>query len=219
MQKECIKLEQEIQKDIVKNYTQADRVSAALKETRNTDIQEENIQSLSSQPDEDKQVGLLKPQKKKESKASCFAGLSSYVLMIALGVHSLFEGIALGLGSDLEQVTLLALAILMHKGAAGMALGTSLCKAFPDNDNHVVKLIFMFAIFTPIGILIGWAAGSSGSGVLEMVFNALAAGTFIYIGCSEVIVEEFATKENKWWKFLAYVCGILFITTLGFMEE
>lgn len=143
--------------------------------------------------------------------------MSSYVLMIALGVHSLFEGIALGLGSETSQVLALVLAILMHKGAAGMALGTSLSKAFPNDDMHVVKLLFMFAIFTPIGILIGWAAGSSGDGAVEIVFNCLAAGTFIYIACSEVIVEEFSTPHGKYLKFLFFVFGIAFISCLGLM--
>lgn len=119
------------------------------------------------------------------------ANMTPYVLLIGLGVHSLFEGIALGIKNEMRDVLLLTIAIVMHKGAAGMALGTSMAKAFPDRDNYVVLLLFVFAIFTPLGVLIGWAA-SSGSDLLEVIFNCLAAGTFIYIACSEVIVEEFA---------------------------
>jgi len=44
---------------------------------------------------------------------------------------------------------------------------------------------------TPIGIIIGMFVEGS-SKILELLFNSLAAGTFIYIGCSEVIIEEFS---------------------------
>lgn len=117
----------------------------------------------------------------------------------------------------MDSVLLLTIAIVLHKGAAGMALGTSMAKAFPDNDNHVLLLLFLFSIFTPIGVLVGWAVSTS-SPLLEVIFNCFAAGTFIYIACSEVIVEEFSAPENKKLKFFVYIIGIAFIASLGFIE-
>ena len=78
--------------------------------------------------------------------------------MICLGVHSVFEGIATGMGNNMSKVGMMTLAIVMHKGAAGMTLGTAMVKAFPDNDKHVALLIFLFAIGTPIGVVFGWIA-------------------------------------------------------------
>ena len=112
----------------------------------------------------------------------------------------------------------MTLAIVMHKGAAGMTLGTSMVKAFPERENHVAFLIFMFAIFTPLGVMIGWALNQS-SPMMELVFNCLAAGTFVYISCSEVIVEEFSDPKNKKLKFLFYIIGICFISSLGLVES
>ena len=152
-----------------------------------------------------------------KKKPSCIESMTPYVLMIGLGVHSLFEGIALGLGDKMDSVLLLTIAIVMHKGAAGMALGTSMVKTFPDRDNHVVFLLFLFAIFTPIGVLVGWAAGN-GSDIVEIVFNCFAAGTFLYISCSEVLVEEFSQPQNKFLKFMFYIIGIGFIASLTFIE-
>ena len=59
--------------------------------------------------------------------------MTPFVLMIALSVHSIFEGIALGLGKTEAAVMNMVIAILVHKGAAGSSLGISLVKAFPDN--------------------------------------------------------------------------------------
>ena len=143
--------------------------------------------------------------------------MTPYVLMIGLGAHSLFEGIAVGMGHTVNEVALLVLAIVMHKGAAGMSLGTSMAKAFPDRDNHVVLLLFFFSIFTPLGVLIGWAVGDD-SPLTEMVFTCLAAGTFLYIACSEVIIEEFSSPKNKWIKLVFYLIGMGIIASIKFIE-
>jgi hypothetical protein len=52
--------------------------------------------------------------------------------MIGLGTHALFEGISLGMSNDYEGTFILAAAIILHKGAAGMSLGISMVKTFPN---------------------------------------------------------------------------------------
>jgi len=113
------------------------------------------------------------------------------VLLIGLGAHSVFEGIALGLSKKMDKTFLFTLAIFMHKGAAGMSLGISMTKAFPERNKFVMTLMALFAIFTPIGILLGMWLNTS-SAITELIFNCLAGGTFLYIACSEVIIEEFS---------------------------
>ena len=117
--------------------------------------------------------------------------MTPFVLMIGLGAHAIFEGIALGLNDEMEKVEILCLAIILHKGAAGMSLGISMAKVFPDRENFVVGLLVLFAFFTPVGVVLGMIL-SSGSEITEIVFSCLAGGSFLYIACSEVIVEEFA---------------------------
>ena len=124
-------------------------------------------------------------------KPSILENISPFVLIIGLGVHSLFEGIAVGLSPDFQKAFLIVLAIFMHKGAAAMALGIANQKAFPGRDNFNIGLIIVFSVMTPLGIMIGMFIEGS-SPIMELLFNSLAAGTFIYIGCSEVIIEEFS---------------------------
>lgn len=64
---------------------------------------------------------------------SCCPNMTPFVLMIALSVHSIFEGLALGLQKDMNNVISMLVAILVHKGAASSSLGISLVKTFPDN--------------------------------------------------------------------------------------
>ena len=85
----------------------------------------------------------------------------------------------------------MCLAIVLHKGAAGMSLGISMAKVFPNRNNLIFSLLFMFSLFTPIGVIIGMILQDS-SEMVEIVFSCLAGGTFLYIACSEVIIEEFS---------------------------
>ena len=147
---------------------------------------------------------------------SCCPNMTPFVLMIALSVHSLFEGIAVGITKDFESVGALIAAIALHKGAAACSLGISLVKTFPDDFSLCRWLVFTFALATPVGIILGMCIPDSP--VLDVVFNSLAAGTFLYIACSEVIVEEFTIPGGRCWKFLFYLIGIAIIFSLWFLE-
>ena len=55
--------------------------------------------------------------------------------------------------------------------------------------------------------------------IYEIVFSSLAAGSFVYIACTEVIVEEFSIPGNRWLKLLALLLGAAIITCLWFLDS
>ena len=63
-------------------------------------------------------------------KPTCIENMTPFILMIGLGTHSIFEGISLGLSDKYQSTMIFALAIILHKGAAGMSLGISMAKTF-----------------------------------------------------------------------------------------
>lgn len=137
--------------------------------------------------------------------------------MIALSVHSLFEGLAVGIEPQLHEVWSLIIAIAMHKGAAAISLGISLQKNFPTNFRMVFSLALFFALASPIGIIFGIILQST-SPMVNVIFSSLAAGTFIYIACSEVVVEEFSLPGDRFKKYFLFILGALIITALWFFE-
>ena len=137
--------------------------------------------------------------------------------MIALSVHSVFEGLALGLQLNEAQVINIVIAILVHKGAAGSSLGISLVKTFPTNFRLCRQMIVIFSLATPLGVLIGMAIANAGD-IYDIIFSSIAAGSFVYIACSEVIVEEFSIPGNRWLKLLAFLVGAAIITCLWFLD-
>lgn len=137
--------------------------------------------------------------------------------MIALSTHAVFEGIATGLVGELKDLWTYIIAIGLHKWAAAMSLGISMNKNFKDEVKTMYLLLFIFSFATPLGVGIGMAV-TAGSEIIEIVFSSLAAGTFVYIACSEVIVEEFSTPSYKWLKMFAFILGAGLITSLNFLE-
>lgn len=143
--------------------------------------------------------------------------MTPFVLMIALSVHSIFEGLALGLTPDLASTLNIVAAIIIHKGAASSSLGISLVKTFPDNFPLCRWLVFTFSWATPLGVILGMILSNAGP-FYDVLFNSLAAGSFVYIACSEVIVEEFTIPGNRMWKLLALIVGVCIITSLWLLD-
>ena len=143
--------------------------------------------------------------------------MTPFILLIGLGTHALFEGMALGLAQGFKNVEIFGLAILIHKGPAGLALGVSMSKTFPNDRNFVFSMLLMFALFTPIGIILGMFLSESPP-LVEVIFSTLAGGTFIYISLSEIIVEEFSKPDWKYLKLFLFFLGIMTIVSLGLIE-
>ena len=110
------------------------------------------------------------------------------------------------------------LAICIHKGAASLSLGISLVKTFPNDFKLCRWLVFIFSLATPLGTAIGMIVSNAGD-IYSVIFSSFAAGTFLYIGCNEVIVEEFSVVGNRWLKLLAFLLGASIITLLWFVDN
>ena len=103
-----------------------------------------------------------------------------YVLAIVLIVHAFIEGLALGIGSTISEALLLCLAIVAHKGSESFALCTTLLRhSVPIK--RLIAIVIFFALMSPLGILLGTTTLLSAHYGLAAIFNAFAAGTFLYI--------------------------------------
>lgn len=138
--------------------------------------------------------------------------------MIALSVHSVFEGIAVGLQEDPADIWSFFIAIGAHKWAAAMSLGISMSSNVNLTPTTIKILTLIFALSTPVGVVIGMIAMEA-SALINIAFSSLAGGTFLYIAASEVVVEEFSVPTKKWFKLIGFIAGALLITFITGMEE
>ena len=119
-------------------------------------------------------------------------GVAPYLLLVTLSIHSLIAGLTLGISST-AGATVLLIAILAHKGAAGFALGSTFREAAVPVKTRIPALL-VFVCSTPLGVILGGAAidlfgGTDGAAVAW--FKAVAAGTFLYVATLDIVREEF----------------------------
>lgn len=107
-----------------------------------------------------------------------------YILALILIIHAITEGIALGMGATLAETSMLLIAILVHKASESFALCVTLLRHQLPTQHTIMILIF-FALMTPLGIAGGATINLmtliDNGQLLAGIFNAFAAGTFLYI--------------------------------------
>ena len=151
-----------------------------------------------------------------EHKSSA-SGITPYILLLALGFHGFFEGMALGIQTEVKSTLSLFFAIAAHKWAASLTLGISFVKAGVER-NQLIYMVLIFALIGPVGIVFGLILSQEANETVQGIFLAISVGTFIYIACSEVLVEEFGNPNNKYFKFIMFMVGGIFIAGLALLE-
>ena len=76
--------------------------------------------------------------------------------------------------------------------------------------------IFIFSLLTPIGVVVGLFLTES-SLIVDTIFACLSGGTFIYVACSEVIIEEFDQGKLQWLKMIFVMLGGLTVCSVFFV--
>lgn len=128
------------------------------------------------------------------SRTQTTASASGYTLFIVLSLHSLLAGMALGVEAHPVQAIAILIAILAHKGSAAFALGLR------TDPNGYWPRMLAFSFMTPIGVCIGAGLTSllqaDSETLFEAVFDAVAAGTFLYVALAEILPKELKGTKN-----------------------
>ncbi len=145
--------------------------------------------------------------------------VSAYAVLIALSIHSLLAGLALGAEAELSRALVIWLAIIAHKTAAGFALGVSLARSGLAS-RQTWPLVALFASATPIGGLIGavldeFVEGRLGAG-LEATFLSIASGTFVYVATFDILRDEFPAPGGRFAKWCVLTSGVVAMSALAF---
>lgn len=139
-----------------------------------------------------------------------FKGRSAVILLGALAVHSILEMTALGLANTFGDSALLSLSIALHQPAESIALLVAFLKSGMPHP-QIIQFLSIFSCMGPIGVAIGMAVNSFASPIVDATMLAVVAGTFVYVGATEIIPEEWEDPDHKWKKFFALLSGIVSI--------
>ena len=149
--------------------------------------------------------------------------LRSYLLLVALSVHALFEGLAVGLFQDIKNMVQVLGALVIHKCVLAFSMNINLVQ-HSFSMRAVVKSSFLFSVMSPVGFGIGilmltYASSNLGR-IFSAIFQAIATGTFLYVTFFEIFFHELNSKEcHKLLKVLMMVLGYSLIAIVQYFEN
>lgn len=140
----------------------------------------------------------------------------SFMLFLSLSLHSVFEGLAIGLQNTDSKVLEICIAILVHKSIIVFSLSLKLVQS-AVRPSWVASYIIVFALMTPIGIAIGISvieAQLTAGALIQVILEGLAAGTFVYITFLEILPHELNSPGKQLLKVLFILLGFSIMAAL-----
>lgn len=149
------------------------------------------------------------------------SGVRLCMLLVSLGIHSLFEGLALGLQTSPTTLLQLAIGVALHEILMSFALGVSVCRLHLPMIS-AIKLAFLFSASIPAGQLLGLLIGhyqSNATLAISATLQGIAAGTFIHVTFMEIIPTEFEEKGCRLLKVFSLGLGFMLLVLCTVLME
>ncbi|NXV52543.1 S39A1 protein, partial [Uria aalge] len=142
------------------------------------------------------------------------------LLVLALALHAVLEGLALGLQEGEGAVLRVCLALLLHKCAVAFSLALKLLGG-RLRPPAVAACLLLFAMMSPLGVGLGTVV-AAGAGPRQRlcrgVLEGLAAGTFLYITFLEILPQELGVAQHRVPKVLLLLAGFALVTGILFIK-
>jgi zinc transporter ZupT len=135
-------------------------------------------------------------------------------IMIGLSIHSLIEGIPLGVIGESEEFNHLFWGIVVHKIPAAIAL-TSVMLISGLNKSMILFCLTLFSIMTPLGAFIGEI--SLEFGMFFNIVTGIVVGSFFHISTTilyETDEDSHHSFSFKKFSFIFFGFGLSFLTFL-----
>jgi len=145
-----------------------------------------------------------------------------FLVILALCIHDLFEGIALGVSRQESAVWFLLLAFASHKWVIGACLGMKWSRSAL---RPIVSILYMttFCLISPVGVLVGMLLTDPKQESELMtsaliVLQGIATGSLLYVVFFEILEKERQKSVSGIVQALSFTGGYLFMVVLGLAE-
>lgn len=146
------------------------------------------------------------------------SSIRGLLIVLALSVHELFEGLAVGLEQTPANVWYLFASVAAHKVVIAFCIGIELI-VHQTQRWLVVLYVFIYAIVSPLGIGVGiWLSNfddSDGFVVASVILQGLASGTLLYV----IFFEILSKHKDGIVQYLAVVAGFGLMFAVKFIGE
>lgn len=135
------------------------------------------------------------------------------LIVLALSIHELFEGLAVGLEGSSVAVWYMFGAVSAHKFVIAFCIGVELV-TLKMRTLLIIIYVFTFAVVSPIGIGVGIAVTNTEGDYTEQAsvfLQGLASGTLLYVVFFEILQADRKTGIKQ---FFAVFIGFLFMVLI-----
>lgn len=142
------------------------------------------------------------------------SALRGLLIVLALSIHELFEGLAVGLEASARNVWYLFGAVSAHKYIISFCIGVEFLAAGTKRWLSIVYIFtfsFVSALGIGIGILLVGGSGATAAGIYSVVLQGIACGTLVY-----VVFFEIWRQDNT--GLLQWACSLLGFTIMVSLE-
>lgn len=152
---------------------------------------------------------------------SSHSTIRTFMLLAALSLHSIFEGLAVGLQPSSDDVLQIFSALVLHKCILAFSLGLNLVQSSLSLAS-IIRGNLLFSVTSPVGIAIGIGiidlSDSPSSSLINGLLQGIACGTFMYVTFFEVLPHEFNNSESRLMKLLFLILGFTTVVGLLFLH-
>lgn len=128
------------------------------------------------------------------------------VTWVGMMLHSLIDGLIIGIGFEVSTKLGIAsaLAVLLHRLPDGVS--TVAAQLYGGRTvKQATNSSFWVAVMTPVGTILAFLLVGQVNASMTGVMLALAGGSFLYVGASELIPE--IHRHSKWGNIVLTVLG------------
>lgn len=149
------------------------------------------------------------------------SSLRALLLSVALSLHSIFEGLAIGLQKNVEAVLQIFAAVVLHKCVIAFGLSLNLVQS-KLRTRVIVQLTLIFCLAAPIGMGIGMGvellSNSLEATILSGILQGMACGTFLYVTFFEVLPHELNSSDLRTPKMIFIILGFAASCAIVFLD-
>ncbi|GFT29455.1 zinc transporter ZIP3 [Nephila pilipes] len=147
--------------------------------------------------------------------------LSLFIFALASGLHSIFEGVFLGLQTDTNKAIHYFIGISVHECIIAIAFGINSAR-LGFSFRYYLKYAFIYSAIIPVGVLIGIAVGhapGTAGQIAVLVIQAISAGIFFHVTFLDFIPYEFSNRKDRILKIIFLMLGFnIFLAIIHFMN-
>lgn len=136
------------------------------------------------------------------------SSVRGFLLVLALSVHELFEGLAIGLQTSTSHVWYMLGAVSSHKLVLAFCVGIELVSS---RTKFMLSLLYIstFSLVSPLGIGIGIGVSEGGDhgDITNAILQGISIGTLLYVVFFEVLHREHNSKDSGLLRLLAILVG------------